>query len=96
MKDVLLDSKQYNVMLVIKVNCCFPLFFMTKLKRKALEKYRSYRMKEDSMILCKWQFAEISAEFMDVQGVDLFHLILDIQNEMSASKVVTSIVDGEK
>lgn len=53
-------------------------------------------MKEDSMILCKWQFAEISAEFMDVQGVDLFHLILDIQNEMSASKVVTSIVNGEK
>lgn len=48
------------------------------------------------MILCKWQFAEISAEFMDVQGVDLFHLILDIQNEMSASKVVTSIVNGEK
>jgi len=39
MKDMLLDSKQYNVMLVIKVNCCFPLVFMTELKRKVLEKY---------------------------------------------------------
>lgn len=95
MKDVLLDSKQCNVMLAIKVNCCFPFILMTELKRKALEKYWSYRMKEYSMILCKWQFAEGSAEFMDVQR-DLYHLILDIQNEMYTSKWVTSIANGEK
>lgn len=26
-------------------------------------------MREYGIILCKWQFAELSAEFMDVQGV---------------------------
>lgn len=47
------------------------------------------------MILCKWQFSEVSAEFMDVQG-EGFNLILDIWKEMSASKLATSVVNGEK
>lgn len=67
MKEVPLDSKQCNVMLVIKVNCCFPFIFMTDLKSTwkilILQDERVYK------ILCKWQFAEVSAEFMDVQGV---------------------------
>lgn len=53
-------------------------------------------MREYSTILCEWQFAEISAELVDAQGRDLFHLIVDIQKEMSAGKLVTSVVGGEK
>lgn len=48
------------------------------------------------MILCKWQFAEISAEFMDVQGVGFISSDFRHPNEMSASELVTSVVNGEK
>lgn len=62
---------------------------------KALEKYWSYRMEGYTMILCKWQFAEVLSSWMHREW-DLFHLILDTHNEIYTSKWVTSTASGEK
>lgn len=94
MKEVPLDSKQCNVMLVIKVNCCFPFIFMTDLKSTwkilILQDERVYKIfasgNLQKWVLSSWMYREW----------DLFRLTLDIHNEMCMSKWVTSTANGEK